>query len=613
VRSRIARYCRTSVLLQPLALLAEMAHTLKMRFRAHKAAHLHSSPASRKRSAIAGSSSPASRIECRPEAVRHCSVEERERLSAIQEYFGTFLRLFGGQLQPWSMKTMFIRHAASVTLFVLLVAISRHSECRTKNARLQIRLGREARLRDGTAWDTIRSRLSPGILSRMDAIHLAQSPQDQFQILQELVSDVRGCGETPTSAAELDPNGTALALTSLVIARGAAPNNGPLSASIVSGLAALPDSALESAAYFFAQWLVGGRHAEGEEGCSDMAQAADRIGAFLCGLRGQQHILTKVCSKPDVFAGLVCTCINAMDEADDPQALVALHALKALLDMCHESLSAPTTDRGLGAIVAAKGCLTKMLSSRDRPRECQIAAAHSLAIIFLASSGDNRVHDMQSILTLTLSSGRFALLRFMLSRSSFSNFTSNEVEMMWSCLNLQHLTTTNDVHTAAEVRPEQSQKGEREQATEHVEHSEGRRQVHDDALGAAAQFLESETQSLRMGDAHARRNIPTHKLLGAIARVRDAVQCVMAASFGSGGVDDSKTLALYRLALTQRDVCIALARDESTPPAYANRKERGEDGAHRASQVDRALDGLRDVDLIRAAMGVSPSHKVRVC
>ncbi len=137
----------------------------------------------------------------------------------------------------------------AVSALLVLVPVL---HARTKNARLQIRLRSEAPLRVVPAWESIRARFSPTVLSRMDALRCAASAKDQLRFVQELVEDSGGEG-----GLQVDEPGVALALTALFLARS---GHGPLASRVTTGLQALPDAAVAAAWDFFACWLAGYLH-----------------------------------------------------------------------------------------------------------------------------------------------------------------------------------------------------------------------------------------------------------------------------------------------------------------------------------------------------------------
>lgn len=189
------------------------------------------------------------------------------------------------------------RASRVVVVAILLGLAPALLDARTKNARLQIRLRNEAPLRSLPAWESMRSRCSPTVLSRMDALRGAASAKDQLQLVQELSDD----GSVVDDGQEVDESGAALALTSLFLARS---GHGPLASRVRTGLEGLPDAAVAAASHFFAKWLAGHPHRD--------VQACEWIGT-LCGLPGRKHVLHLLCTEPDVFAGLVDNCLVILE------------------------------------------------------------------------------------------------------------------------------------------------------------------------------------------------------------------------------------------------------------------------------------------------------------
>ena len=215
------------------------------------------------------------------------------------------------------------RAARVVVVAILLGLAPALLDARTKNARLQIRLRNEAPLLSLPAWESMRSRCSPTVLSRMDALRGAASAKDQLQFVQELSDD----GSVVDDGQGVDESGAALALTSLFLARS---GHGPLASRVRTGLEGLPDAAVAAASHFFAKWLAGHPHRD--------VQACEWIGT-LCGLPGRKHVLHLLCTEPDVFAGLVDNCLVILEGVHcTPSAhkrkLVAMHSLKAVLTLC---------------------------------------------------------------------------------------------------------------------------------------------------------------------------------------------------------------------------------------------------------------------------------------
>ena len=481
-------------------------------------------------------------------------------------------------------------------------------DARTKNVRLRLRLSREKPLRDIEEWNCIPpSMLPPRVLARMAQVRVAVSAHEQIGILQALMEEESGIicadgqpGETDTRTAHADGGlhstfhgaGAALAFMGVLLERAhcQAPS-GPLSLQVAGWLNALPDEAVAAAASFFVKWLV----------MQDPLRSSTGIGA-LCSLRSKQEVMKSVCLQTAVFK----KCLQAIGRlAHHSQCLASLQALKALLDLGvtirREESGEDRCPLPLEVLSEGKACLIRACSGTgcQLSHEGQIAAAQSLALIFLSSrlraADEQWACELSCALEKVPPTARFALLKMILFRIPFQDLSDMDRGILWEAIMQRSLLAKSDTFADEQVRGGGSTC---ELSPKRALVARDVPKVLTEGLEAASQFLDCETRYLS-GETEG-KGFESGRVLHPLSRVKDAIFCVMAPAIGSSGVDDNKLLRLYKSALLQRDVCLAIAHGDGSL---------GE-GREKEDTISGAFDGLYDSQLLDTAMAINPSFRV---